>query len=175
MRKRITKDKEPLNVVKTVRITETQDNKLNKLGLNIRDAINWYIATKENPKEQLRERERIIKNEIKTKENEIKQLRFELEEIIKEIGVKTDMQENTNLDALMDAQKIVEAYKKNTANRNVHNKKLSIKRFDEYLAMNNQAKRMIKHFVDENGGNDKDKYEKELIDNAREQLKKELK
>lgn len=175
MRKRITKDKEPLNVVKTVRITETQDNKLNKLGLNIRDAINWYIATKENPREQLKERKRIIENEIKTKENEIKQLRFELEEIIKEIGVKTDMKENTNLDALMDAQKIVEAYKTNTAMTNVHNKKLSINRFDEYLAMNNQVQRMIKHFVNDNGGNDKDKYEKELIDNAREQLKKELK
>ena len=174
MRKRITKDKEPLNVVKTVRITETQDNKLNKLGLNIRDAINWYIATKENPREQLKERKRIIENEIKTKENEIKQLRFELEEIIKEIGVKTDMQENTNLDALMDAQKIVEAYKKNEKQKLRHTK-MTLRRFDEFLEMNNQAKRMIKHFVDENGEKDKDKYENELKDNAREQLKKELK
>ena len=144
-------DKEKYDVIKTTRITKTQDNKLAKLGISVREAIDFAIAKHENPIEKLNERRQEIEKEIKEHENKIKKLRVELEEIIEETGVKVEIKENENINAVIDAQKLVD-----------RGTKKGIDNLFDYIG-NKDGKRHLKYLVDSNGGEDKEKYRKEVI------------
>ena len=60
------KDRERYTENKAVRLTKTQVNKLEKLDITIREAVEFCIDRKENPKLKLLDRR--IKNHLKNKE-----------------------------------------------------------------------------------------------------------
>ena len=53
--------------VKTIRITKEQEAKLEDFGVNIRDAIEYYILNNTNELKKLKNREKYLLNEIPIK------------------------------------------------------------------------------------------------------------
>lgn len=172
MAKRIKTDKEPLKVVKHVRITETTDKKMASMGFDLREAIDYYITTHEDPRRKLFDDARTLENKIKIKENEIKMLKAQLEEITKKIGVSEEIINNKTLNSYVDAQNIIGDYMGYIKREN---DKISLIGFDNYIDSNKHARRRLSNMVAMNGGENKDEYEQEVLKQARELVKKQLK
>ena len=158
------KDNERYTEIKTVRLKKSQVQKLEKLNITIREAVEFCIERKENPKLKLLDRKRELENDIKNREFGIKQLNEELDEINKELGTTKELEETLSLDIILDGNKIIDGFKHWKKDRNLT--------IDQYF-MNKQYKRMLNHCIVEHGGTDPKEYEKQLIkyiqDNANKQ------
>lgn len=149
-------DKERYTENMSVRLTKTQRNKLDKLDATIRDAVEFYIDRQTNPRLKLLDRKRELEEVIKNKEFELNQLKDELLQINADLGTTKELEQTLSLDVIIDGNKIIENYRKWNINGN--------DTIDNYLSVNKQCKRAIKHFISEHGADNKDKYEKQLIE-----------
>lgn len=157
--------KEPYSVVKTARITPTQNAKLEKLGISVREAIDFTIAKRENPIDKANERRREIEKEIKEHQKTIELLQTELEELMNETGIIIEINENENLDALLDAQKLKERYEQTKHLGGGKFKKSKDDTFANYINVG-QGKRYLDYLCAENGAEDKEKYRNEILKNV---------
>lgn len=158
------KDNERYTEIKTVRLTKSQVQKLEKLGLSIRDAVVFCIDRMENPKLKLIDRKRELEKDIKNREFGLKQLNEELEEINKELGTTKEMEETLSLDIILDGNKIIDNYK--TWNKDG---KLNI----EQYFLNKRFKRVLNHCIIEHGQENPKEYEKQLIKYIRDNADKQ--
>lgn len=148
------KDKERYTEIKTVRLKPSQVNKLEKLGITIREAVEFCIERKENPQLKLMDRKRELEKDIKNREFGLRQLNEELDKINEELGTTKELEETLSLDIIMDGNSIIESYK-------TWNKK-GKSTIDDYL-LNKHFKRAFKHYVLEHGGDNPEEYEKQLL------------
>jgi len=158
------KDRERYTENKAVRLTKTQVNKLEKLDITIREAVEFCIDRKENPKLKLLDRKRDIERDIKDLEFKLKQLKEELDEINKELGTTKELEETLSLDNILDGNKIIDGFKTWKGG-----KSLTI----EQYFMNKQFKRMLNHCKIEHGGENPDEYENQLINYIRANAEKQ--
>ena len=160
------RDNEKYTEIKTVRLTPTQVNKLDKLGLTIRDAVVFTIDRLENPKLKLMDRKRELEKDIKNRELGLKQLNEELDEINKELGTTKELEATLSLDIITDGNKIIDSFKTWKKDKNLD--------IESYF-MNKQFKRTLKYCIDEHGGDNPKEYEKQLIKYVKENASKQLK
>lgn len=153
------KDKERYTEIKTVRLKPSQVNKLEKLGITIREAVEFCIERKENPQLKLMDRKRELETEIKNREFGLNQIKEELDKINEELGTTKELEETLSLDIILDGNNIIESYK-------TWNKKGN-STIDDYL-LNKHFKRAFKHYVLEHGGDKPEEYEKQLLDYIKE-------
>lgn len=165
------KQKEKYDVIKTTRITQTQDNKLEKLGISVRDAIEFAIAKYENPIEKANERRREIEFEIKEHKKQIELLKVELKEVMEEAGINAEINKNENLDAIMDAHKIIERYERTKQNKNRLTKNRSTQLNIYQFIDTGNGKRYLDYLCLEHGGEDTEKYRKEIIKHIEASMK----
>ena len=78
---------------KTVRLTKTQTDYLEQMGISIRDAIDYYIENNTNKLQKLKQRERYLLNKIPLLETELDKLKEELKEISEELGHTIDKEQ----------------------------------------------------------------------------------
>ena len=158
------KDNEKYTEIKTVRLTPTQVQKLDKLGLTIREAVVFCIDRLENPKLKLMDRKRELEKDIKSQEFGLRQLNEELDEINKELGTTKELEETLSLDTIMDGNKVIEMYRKWNENNHYD--------INDYL-LNKQCKRVLTHSINEHGGDNPKEYEKQLLSYIKENADKE--
>ena len=75
---------------KTVRLTKTQTEYLEQMGVSIRDAVEYYIENNTNKLQKLKQRERYLLNKIPLLETELDKLKGELKEVSEELGHTID-------------------------------------------------------------------------------------
>lgn len=153
------KDKERYTEIKTVRLKPSQVMKLEKLGITIREAVEFCIERKESPQLKLMDRKRELEKDIKNREFGLKQLNEELDKINKELGTTKELEETLSLDIILDGNNLIESYQ----NWNKTGKST----IDDYL-LNKHFKRAFKHYVAEHGGNKPKEYEKQLLNYIKE-------
>lgn len=107
----MTKKGEPLTEVITGRVTKTQKDKMAKHGINIRDAIDFYITILEDPHKKLTHRRDILINEIRTLEHELQAKNNELEEINKIITGGIKEESKYSFEVISAGAKVISNYK----------------------------------------------------------------
>ena len=75
---------------RTVRLTKTQTDSLEQMGVNIRDAVDYYIENNTNELQKLKQRERYLLNKISILETELDKLKKELKEVSNKLGHSMD-------------------------------------------------------------------------------------
>ncbi len=75
---------------RTVRLTKTQTDSLEQMGVNIRDAVDYYIENNTNELQKLKQRERYLLNKISILETELDKLKKELKEVSNKLGHTMD-------------------------------------------------------------------------------------
>ena len=88
-------NKEKLTCRFQTRISQAQEDKLNELGAEPREIIDYYIVHNTNPTLQLKNRQRALLRDIQDYETKLKECKEELIEVNKQLGVPTDGNETT--------------------------------------------------------------------------------
>lgn len=148
------KTNEKYDVLKSVRLTRTQVNQLDKLNATIRDAVIFYIEHMTNSQLKLIDKRRELEKHIHEKEFELKQLDDELQQINKEIAIVNEVETTVNLDIVLDGNKIIESFKKWRTNKN--------QTINNYFATM-QFEKLLEQCVAEHGSDTPRTYEEILI------------
>ena len=88
-------NKEKLTCRFQTRISQAQEDKLNELGAEPREIIDYYIKHNTNPTLQLKNRQRALLRDIQDYETKLKECKEELIEVNKQLGVPTDENQTT--------------------------------------------------------------------------------
>lgn len=145
---------ETLDIIKTVRLTKTQVDELEKLNATIRDAVIFYIEHMTNSQLKLIDKRRELEKHIQKKEFELKQMGDELQQLNKEIAIVNEVEATVNLDIVLDGNKIIESFKKWRTNEN--------QTINNYFATM-QFEKLLEQCVAEHGGETPRTYEEILI------------
>ena len=99
------KDKEKLDCRFQTRISKSQQEKLDELGAEPREVVDYYIRHNTNPTLKLKNRQKELIRNIKEWESNIAEAKEELKEVNEKLGVPID--ENTaNIDVVTIAERI---------------------------------------------------------------------
>ena len=107
------KEKERLDCIVQTRITRTQKDKIDELGVSLREIIDYYIVHNTNPTLELKNRQARLLREIHDMENDLSDKEKELNEVNIKLGVSID--EKT---ATLEVSTIGERIKSNCQSHN---------------------------------------------------------
>lgn len=92
--------------VKTVRLTKEQEDKLDDLGVSIRDTVQYYIDNNTNELRKLKNREKYLLTEIPRLETELNNLKEELKEVRVKLGQNPE-ENQANLEVTIAGDRIL--------------------------------------------------------------------
>lgn len=134
-------EKEKLTCKLQTRVTPSQKQKVDELGVDLREIVDYYITHKTNPIMDLKNRQKELLKNIETWENNLVEAKEELKEVNAKLGVPID--ENI---ATIDVITIAERIKDNCE---IENKgkcdELTLRNYVE----SNRAKNIINHGIAE--------------------------
>ena len=149
------KTDEKHEVIKSVRLTPTQVNQLEKLNVSIRDAVIFYIEHMTPTQVKLMDKRQELENNIHEKQTELNQLNKELQQINEEIIISKDKPTTVNFDIISDANKILEDFKQ---------WRQSEKQTIQNYFTTKEFKKRLNICVIKHGGDTPNLYEENLID-----------
>lgn len=149
------KTNEKYDVLKSVRLTQTQVNQLDKLNATIRDAVIFYIEHMTPIQVKLMDKRQELEHDIHERQIELNELNNELEQINKELAISKDKQTTVNFDIISDGNEIIKAFKewRQTEKQTIQN----------YFTTK-EFKKILNNCVIEHGGDTPNLYEENLID-----------
>lgn len=106
------KTDEKHDVIKSVRLTQTQVNQLKKLNVSIRDTVIFYIEHMTPTQVKLMNKRQELEHTIHERQVELNQLNKELQKINEEIIISKDKPTMVNFDIISDGNKIIDDFKK---------------------------------------------------------------
>ena len=142
--------------VKTIRITKEQEDKLEDLGVSIREAIEYYILNNTNELKKLKNREKYLLNEIPIKEKELNTLKNELKEVRVKLGQNPE-ENPSNIEVILAGNRILENCKI------TNDGKVDINTLANYM-MSKKAKNILNNIVNEYSIKDKEIFKKKVSD-----------
>ena len=89
------KNNEKLTEPISFRVTKSQKQMIEEMGVNVREMVDYYIVHNTNPTLQLKNRQRALLRDIQDYETKLKECKKELIEVNKQLGVPTDENETT--------------------------------------------------------------------------------
>ncbi|MBQ8425833.1 MAG: hypothetical protein IJX17_07470 [Clostridia bacterium] len=89
------KNNEKLTEPISFRVTKSQKQMIEEMGVNVREMVDYYIVHNTNPTLQLKNRQRALLRDIQDYETKLKECKEELIEVNKQLGVPTDENETT--------------------------------------------------------------------------------
>ena len=78
---------------KTVRLTKTQTEALEQMGVSIREAVEYYIGNNTNTLQKLKQRQRYLSKQIPILEDELNKLEEEFKEVNEKLGHTSDKEQ----------------------------------------------------------------------------------
>ena len=136
--------------VKTVRITKEQEDKLDDLGVSIRDTIQYYIDNNTNELRKLKNREKYLLNEIPRLEKQLTEYKDELREVRVKLGQNPE-ENQANLEVTIAGNRILENCKVQ------NNGKTDIVTLANYIT-SKPAERILEAVIVEYGIKDKENF-----------------
>lgn len=89
------KNNEKLTEPISFRVTKSQKQMIEEMGVNVREMVDYYIKHNTNPTLQLKNRQRELLRDIQDYETKLKECKEELIEVNKQLGVPTDENQTT--------------------------------------------------------------------------------
>lgn len=89
------KNNEKLTEPISFRVTKSQKQMIEEMGVNVREMVDYYIVHNTNPTLKLKNRQRALLRDIQDYETKLKECKEELIEVNKQLGVPTDENETT--------------------------------------------------------------------------------